>query len=83
MSSAKWSPVRLSYQRGDITHVYLSPKFRLRPWQGRLIPGVTLINRVAERVGRNKGLLILPVLVIRRSEQDADPEVDIDQIRGD
>src|SRR3954471_23594347 len=28
VSSARWSPVRLSYQRGDITHVYLPLKSR-------------------------------------------------------
>ena len=83
VSSARWSPVRLSYQRGDITQVYLSLKSR---FCGRgvvdLIPGMPLIHRIPQRIVRHEGLAVLPVIVIRTAQQDTDVQVDIHQIRG-
>ncbi len=55
----------------------------LRSRQRRLVPRVALVDRVAERVPLDERRLVLPVLVEGAAEQDADPEVDLDEVGGD
>ena len=84
VSRARCSPVRSSYQRGDITQVYLPSKFALlRPGDGRLVPGMMLVNRVAQRIVRDERLTLFPVVVVRASQENADLEVDVHEIVGD
>src|SRR5262249_60550109 len=45
-----------------------------RPRNRVLVPGVTAVHRVAKRVPGDKHLLVLPVLVVRGPEQNADAE---------
>ncbi len=45
-----------------------------------LVPGVPLVDRVAERIVRDEGLFVFPILVVRAAQQDADAEVDVDQV---
>ena len=84
VSSARCSPVRLSSQRGDITQVYLPSKSRFCG-RGMVVwfHGMPLVDRVAERVGLDERLACVPVVVVRAAEQDADAEVDVDQVGGD
>ncbi len=44
--------------------------------------GWRLIHRIAERVVSDEGLAVLPIVVVGASEQDADAEIDLDQIGG-
>ena len=84
VSSARWSPVRLSNQRGDMTQVYLPLKSRFCGFgNGGLVPRMALVDRVAERIVLDEGLAVLPVVVVGAAEQDADAEVDVDQVGGD
>src|SRR5271166_6883530 len=55
----------------------------LRFGNRRLVPWMVFIHWVPERVMGDKGFLVLPVFVIRRTKQNPQPEVDIDQIGGD
>ena len=59
------------------------PVALLRPGDRVLVPGVTPVDRVPERVPGHEHLLVLPVLVERVTEEDADAEVDVDQVVGD
>src|SRR5262249_8868405 len=52
-------------------------------WYRSLVPWVPLINRIAERVLIDERLGILPVAIEGAAEQDAEAEVDFDQVRGD
>ncbi len=47
-----------------------------------LVPGVVPVDGVAERVPGDEHLLVLPTVVERRAEEDADAEVDVDQVVG-
>src|SRR6185369_4009776 len=42
-----------------------------------LVPWMPLIDRVAERIRAYESFLILPVLVIRTAEQNANPQIDV------
>jgi hypothetical protein len=44
---------------------------------------MTLVDGVAERILVDEGLRVLPVVVVRAAEQDADVEVDVDKVVGD
>ena len=55
----------------------------LRPRVGVLVPRVTPIDRVPERVARHEHLLTFPVVVVRRAEEDPHAEVDVDEVGGD
>ena len=56
----------------------------LRLRQGHLVPGVALIDRVAERILGHEGRLgVGPVIEVRGTEQDPDGQVDLDQIGRD
>ena len=55
----------------------------LRPRDRRLVPGMPLVDRVAERVGLDEGLALVPVVVEGAAQQDADVEVDVDQVGRD
>ena len=48
-----------------------------------LVPGVPAIDRVPERVLRDEHRLVLPVVVERVTEEDADAEVDLHEVVGD
>ena len=73
-----------SNQRGDMTQLYLSSKSRFCGLRVRvLVPRVAAVDRVAERVLGDEHLLVLPVVVERAAEQDADAEVDVDEVVGD
>ena len=48
---------------------------------GRLVPRMVLIHRIAQRIFLDKLLGVLPSVVIGASEQDADVQVDIHQVR--
>src|SRR5262249_38698690 len=52
----------------------------LGPRGGRLVPGMPAVDRVADRVAVDVELLVLPVIVERRAEQDADIQIDVDQV---
>jgi hypothetical protein len=41
------------------------------------------VYRVADRIGPHEHLAIVPVIVIALTEQDADLQVDVDEIGGD
>ena len=55
----------------------------LRPRDRRLVPRVALVDGIAERVGLDERLAAFPVVVERAAEQDADAQVDVDQVGGD
>ena len=69
-------------RRGDPA-VLVRPIALLRLRQGRLVPGMALVDRVAERVLGDIGLLVLPVVEVGRAEQDPDHQVDIDEVGRD
>ena len=52
----------------------------LRPRNGGLIPRVFLINLVAEWIGLDECLAVLPAVVIGVAEKDSDIQIDIDEI---
>src|SRR5208337_858654 len=49
----------------------------LRSGNGRLVPGVSLVDGIAERIGLNKRLSLLPVLIERAAKKDPQAEVDL------
>src|SRR5205823_2353569 len=51
--------------------------------QRRLVPGMALVNRIAERVLVNKRSFILPIVVVGVAEQDANAQVDVYQAGRD
>ncbi len=55
----------------------------LRPRRRRLVPRVVSVHRVAQRVGPDEHLLVLPAIVVRRSQKDADAEVDVHEVVRD
>ena len=55
----------------------------LRLGQRHLVPRVALVDRVAERVLGDERLLAGPVVEVRAAEQDADRQVDLDEVGGD
>ena len=69
-------------RRGD-PRVLVGEVARLRLGQRHLVPRVALVDRVAERVLGDERLLVGPVVEVRRAEQDADRQVDLDQVGGD
>ena len=84
VSRARCSPVRWSQPaRRHDPGVFAVEVALLRPRRGRLVPRVPPVDRVAERVGLDEHLLVLPVVVERRSQKDADAEVDVHQVVGD
>ena len=61
VSRARCSPVRGSSQRGDMTQVYLPLEVALlRAGGRRLVPGMPLVDRVAQRVVLDEHLAALP-----------------------
>src|SRR5690349_22227065 len=48
-----------------------------------LIPRMAFVHRIAQRIVPDENLFALPVFVIRMAEQDADAEIDLDEIRRD
>src|SRR5579863_4793501 len=48
--------------------------------EGALVPGMALVDRIAERISLDEGLGVLPVIVVGAAEQNADVEVDIDKV---
>ena len=82
VSRARWSLP--SNQRGDITQLYLSSKSRfcgcgLVCW----FHGCRRSTGLPSGSLGHEHLLVLPVVVVRAAEQDADAEVDVDQVVGD
>src|SRR5436309_6217019 len=55
----------------------------LRLRKRRLVPGMALVNWIAERILVNKGPLVLPIVVVGVAEQDADAQVDVYQAGRD
>ena len=55
----------------------------LRPRQRHLVPGVVLVDRVAQRVLVDERGLVLPAVEVGRPEQDPDHQVDLDQVGRD
>src|SRR5580704_66682 len=55
----------------------------LRPREGGLVPWMTLIDWITERIAGYEGLRTLPIVVVGAAEKDADVEVDIDERVGD
>ncbi len=55
----------------------------LRLRVGVLVPRMTPIDRIAERIARDEHRLAFPVVVVRAAEEDADAEVDLHQVVGD
>ena len=66
-------------RRGDPA-VFVAPVALLRFRQCRLVPRVALVDRVPQRVLGHVGLLIGPVVEVGGAEQDADHQVDLDQV---
>ncbi len=75
-------PLIVPARRHDPGVVALEVAF-LRLGYGRLIPQVALVDRVAQWVLPDERLAFLPVLVVRAAQQDADAEVDLNQVGGD
>ena len=50
----------------------------LRTWQCGLVPGMTLVDRIAERIAGDEGLRALPVVVVGAAEEDADVQIDVE-----
>src|SRR5438270_13779826 len=50
---------------------------------GRLVPRMPLVDWIAKRIPRYEGLLVLPVVVVRAAQKDADAKIDVDQTGGD
>ncbi len=67
-------------RRGDPA-VLVGEVARLRLRDRGLVPGVVLVDRVAERVLRHEGLLVLPAVEVGAAEQDPQHQVDLDEIR--
>src|SRR5271165_3421437 len=63
--------------------VLISKVAFLRFGNRRLVPRMVFIHWVPERIMGDKGFLVLPVFVVRRTKQNPQPEVDIDQVGGD
>ena len=57
------------------------PLLRMR--EGRLVPGMALVDRVPERILLDEDLPSRPVVVERRPEQDADAQIDLDEVGRD
>src|SRR5690606_25367337 len=51
--------------------------------QGGLVPGVADVDGVAEGVVGDEGFLAYPVVVVGGGEQEAQSEVDVDDVVGD
>ena len=54
-----------------------------RPRDRVLVPRVPAVDRVAQRIAGDEHLLVFPVLVVRAAEQDADAQVDLDEVVGE
>src|SRR5215831_5587822 len=53
-------------------------------WNRGLVPGVTLVDRISQRIPGDKHIAaVLPVIVIGTAKQDANTEVDVDQTARD
>ena len=63
--------------------VFLFEVALLRPGEGALIPRMALIDRIAQRILLDERLGVLPVVVVGTAQQDADVEVDVNQVGGD
>ena len=50
----------------------------LRTRNRRLVPGMVLVHGIAQGIGFHKSFGVLPVIVIRTAEQNADVQIDID-----
>ncbi len=48
-----------------------------------MIPGMILIDRIAQRIGLDKRSRFFQLVVVGTAEQNADIQVDVDQIGGD
>ncbi len=44
---------------------------------------MALVDRIAQRVVGDEGLLLLPVLVVGAAQQNPHPEIDVHQVVGD
>ena len=71
-------PARRHHPAVLVVHVAL-----LRLGVGVLVPRVTPVDRVAQRIVLDEHLLVGPVVVIAAAQQDSDAEVDVDQGVGD
>src|SRR5262249_21136533 len=49
----------------------------------RLVPRMAFVDRIAERILADESLALFPVFVVRTAEQNANAEIDIDQISRD
>ena len=54
----------------------------LRPRYRRLIPRVVLIHWIPERVGLDECFRVLPFVVVRTAQQDANVQINVNQIVG-
>ena len=45
--------------------------------------GWRLIDRIAQRIVLDEGLAVLPVVVVGTAQQNADVQIDVDQVGGD
>ena len=68
-------------RRHDPGVVVLEVAF-LRSRNRGLIPGMLAIDRIAKRIGLHKRLRLFPIVVVRTAKQNANAEVDVDQIGG-
>ena len=55
----------------------------LRTRDGGLVPGMALIHRIAQRIVLDERLAVLPVVVVGTAQQNADVQIDVDQVGGD
>ena len=55
----------------------------LRTRNRGLVPGMVLVHGIAQGIGFHKSFGVFPVIVIRTAQQNADVQIDIDQVRGD
>src|SRR6185437_4747414 len=52
-------------------------------WNRRLVPGMAFIDGIAERIVLDEHLFALPIIVKRAAQQNAQPEINVNQIVGD
>src|SRR5689334_22089647 len=55
----------------------------LRLRQGRLVPGMMLIDRIPQGVLIDKSTLVLPIFIVRTAKQNVNSQIDIDQTGRD
>ena len=77
VAGARVQPARAHHPAVAVVEVPLA-----RLGQRRLVPGVADVDRVAQRVVGDERVLVDPVAVEGAAQQDADAEVDVDEVVG-